>query len=80
MLPDWLVGAFGTAGTILLGFLTWAATRKTNLQSRVERLEKRVFDFEKRYGRASDYVEDLREHIILQKQPPPPPYPANYFD
>lgn len=80
MIPEWLTGALGTAGTVLLGFLTWMATRKSNLTTRMAALEKRIADMERRYGRASDYIEVLREHINTGQDPPAPPYPANYFD
>ena len=79
-MPDWLVGAVGTAATAALGFLTWMATRKSNLASRIERAETRIADLERRYGRAGDYVEVLREHINTRRDPPAPPYPTNYFD
>lgn len=79
-MPDWLTGAIGTAVTAALGFLTWMATRKSNLTSRMEKLEQRLADVERRYGRAGDYVEVLREHINTRKAPPAPPYPQNYFD
>ena len=79
-MPDWLTGALGTAVTAALGFLTWMATRKSNLQTRLEKLEKRIADIERRHGRATDYVESLREHINTGKAPPAPPYPSNYFD
>jgi hypothetical protein len=79
-MPDWLTGVIGTAVTGALGFLTWMATRKTNLTSRMEKLEKRIADMERRYGRASDYVEVLREHINTRRDPPAPPYPSNYFE
>lgn len=79
-MPDWLTGALGTAVTAALGFLTWMATRKSNLTNRVENLEKRAADLERRHGRSSDYVEVLRGHINSDKGPPSPPYPSNYFD
>lgn len=79
-MPDWLVGAAGTAVTAALGFLTWMATRKSNLASRIERAEHRIADLERRYGRATDYVEVLREHINTGKAPPSPPYPMHYFE
>ena len=79
-MPDWLTGAIGTAVAGALGFLSWMATRKSNLTNRMEKLEKRIADLERRHGRATDYIEVLREHINTGQDPPAPPYPANYFD
>lgn len=68
----------GTIGTAVLASrqkgLTDLAER---LQARVEELDGRLARLESRDRAWANYVHVLRRHIVDQKPPPPPEYPAN---
>jgi hypothetical protein len=82
-----LVGLMALAGTI--GTAVLAARQKGltdlvgALQTEVERLRDKASDNEARIARLerrdrawADYVHQLRAHIVAQKPPPPPEWPA----
>ncbi len=76
-----LVGIMALAGTVGTAVL---ATRQKGLTDLAERLQARVADLDGRLARLesrdrawANYVHVLRRHIVDQKPPPPPDYPAN---
>lgn len=76
-----IVAALALAGTIGTAVL---ATRQKGLADLAERLQSRVAELDNRLARLesrdrawANYVHVLRQHIVAQKPPPPPEYPAN---
>lgn len=76
-----VVAALALAGTI--GTAVLASRQKgltdlaERLQARVEELDGRLARLETRDRAWANYVHVLRRHIVDQKPPPPPDYPAN---
>jgi hypothetical protein len=68
-------GFFMVVGGLVTAAFARGAQKDTDMRARVAQLEKKVVDLENRVRKHEDYSHELRDHIVDEKGPPPPPWP-----
>lgn len=80
---SWFPPTMTLMGVVVVGILTFIASKRTQesqrisvLWSRIDRLENRVQKQDYRNRKMTEYAWTLRQHIYEGHPPPPPPWPV----